>query len=94
MAPELPKYLKLVSAIFHYFFKKNTLAFFFPHRFMNIQSRLSYHALLVFLKLLVLKKKKCMCNRNNPHKVDIFPDEKITKKSKPTNQAQTKHKPR
>ena len=27
---------------------------------------------------------------NNAHDVDIFPDEKITKRSEPTNQAQTK----
>ena len=32
----------------------------------------------------------CMCNRDNAHDVDIFPDEKITKRSEPTNQAQTK----
>ena len=31
-----------------------------------------------------------MCNRDNAHDVDIFPDEKITKKSEPTNQAKTK----
>ena len=31
-----------------------------------------------------------MCNRDNAHDVDIFPDEKITKRSEPTNQAQTK----
>ena len=31
-----------------------------------------------------------MCNRDNAHNVDIFPDEKITKRSEPTNQAQTK----
>ena len=31
-----------------------------------------------------------MCNRDNVHDVDIFPDEKITKRSEPTNQAQTK----
>ena len=31
-----------------------------------------------------------MCNRDNAHGVDIFPDEKITKRSEPTNQAQTK----
>ena len=31
-----------------------------------------------------------MCNRDNFHDVDIFPDEKITKRSEPTNQAQTK----
>ena len=30
-----------------------------------------------------------MCNRDNAHDVDIFPDEKITKRSEPTNQAQT-----
>ena len=32
----------------------------------------------------------CMSNRDNAHDVDIFPDEKITKRSEPTNQAQTK----
>ena len=32
----------------------------------------------------------CLCNRDNAHDVDIFPDEKITKRSEPTNQAQTK----
>ena len=31
-----------------------------------------------------------MCNRDNAHDVDIFPDEKITKRSETTNQAQTK----
>ena len=31
-----------------------------------------------------------MYNRDNAHDVDIFPDEKITKRSEPTNQAQTK----
>ena len=31
-----------------------------------------------------------MCNRDNAHDVDIFPDKKITKKSEPTNQTQTK----
>ena len=31
-----------------------------------------------------------MCNPDNVHDVDIFPDESITKRSEPTNQAQTK----
>ena len=31
-----------------------------------------------------------MSNRGNAHDIDIFPDEKITKRSEPTNQAQTK----
>ena len=31
-----------------------------------------------------------MGNRDNAHDVDIFPDKKITKKSEPTNQTQTK----
>ena len=31
-----------------------------------------------------------MCNRDNTHDVGIFPDEKITKKSQPTNQTKTK----
>ena len=31
-----------------------------------------------------------MCNRDNFHDIDIFPDEKIMKRSEPTNQAQTK----
>ena len=31
-----------------------------------------------------------MCNRDTAHDVDIFPDEKITKRREPTNQAQTK----
>ena len=31
-----------------------------------------------------------MCNRDNAHDVDIFPDEKITKRSEPANQAKTK----
>ena len=31
-----------------------------------------------------------MRNRDNAHDVDIFPDEKITKRSEPTNQAQTR----
>ena len=32
----------------------------------------------------------CMCNRDNAHDVDIFPDAKITERSEPTNQVQTK----
>ena len=57
---------------------------------MNIHSCLSYHVLPAFLKLCVLKN-NCMCNRDNAHDVDIFPDEKITKRSEPTtNQAKTK----
>ena len=31
-----------------------------------------------------------MCNRDSAHGIDIFPDEIITKRSEPTNQAQTK----
>ena len=31
-----------------------------------------------------------MCNRDNAYDVDIFPDEKITKRSQPANQAQSK----
>ena len=31
-----------------------------------------------------------MCNRVNAHDIDIFPDEKIMKRSEPTSQAQTK----
>ena len=31
-----------------------------------------------------------MWNRNNAYNVDIFPDEKITKRSEPTNEVQTK----
>ena len=31
-----------------------------------------------------------MCNRDNACDVDIFPDEKITMRSEPTNQAKTK----
>ena len=31
-----------------------------------------------------------MCNRDTAHDVDIFPDEKITKRREATNQAQTK----
>ena len=31
-----------------------------------------------------------MYNRDNARDADIFPDEKITKRSEPTNQAQTK----
>ena len=31
-----------------------------------------------------------MCNRDNAHDVDIFLDKKITKRSEPTNQVQTK----
>ena len=31
-----------------------------------------------------------MCHRDNNHDVDIFPDEKITTRSEPTNQAKTK----
>ena len=31
-----------------------------------------------------------MCNRDNAYNVDIFPDEKITKRSEPTNEVQTK----
>ena len=32
----------------------------------------------------------CVCNQDNAHDVDIFPNEKITKRSEPTNQVQTK----
>ena len=32
----------------------------------------------------------CMCNRDNAHDVDIFPDAKTTERSEPTNQVQTK----
>ena len=56
---------------------------------MNIHSHSIYHKLPIFLKLLVLKN-NCMCNQDNAHDVDIFPDEKITKRSEPTNQAKTK----
>ena len=31
-----------------------------------------------------------MCNRDNAHDLDIFPDEKIMRRSEPTNQAKTK----
>ena len=31
-----------------------------------------------------------MCNRDKAHDVNIFSEEKITKKSEPTNQAKTK----
>ena len=31
-----------------------------------------------------------MCNQGNAHDVDIFPDEKITKRSEQTNQTKTK----
>ena len=31
-----------------------------------------------------------MCNQDNAHDVDIFPDKKMMKRSEPTNQAQTK----
>ena len=31
-----------------------------------------------------------MCNQDNFYDVDIFPDEKIVKRSEPTNQSQTK----
>ena len=31
-----------------------------------------------------------MCNRNNFYDLGMFPDEKITKRSEPTNQAQAK----
>ena len=58
---------------------------------MNIQSHLSYYALPT-LKLPVFKN-NCMCNRDNAHDVDdvdIFPNEKITKRSEPKNQAKTK----
>ena len=33
-----------------------------------------------------------MCNQDNAHDINIFPDEKIMKRSKPTNQAKTKIK--
>ena len=35
-------------------------------------------------------KKNYICNQDNAHDIDIFPDEKITKRSEPTNLAQTK----
>ena len=56
---------------------------------MNIHSRLSYHALPTFLKLLLLKN-NCICNRDNAHDIDIFPAEKTTKRGEPSNQAKTK----
>ena len=31
-----------------------------------------------------------MSNRDNAHDVDIFPDQKLTKRSEPTNQTKTK----
>ena len=31
-----------------------------------------------------------MCNQDNAHDADIFPDEKITKRNESTNQAKTK----
>ena len=31
-----------------------------------------------------------MCNQGNAHDADIFPDEKLTKRSEQTNQAKTK----
>ena len=31
-----------------------------------------------------------MCNQDNTHDIDIFPDKKTTKRSEPTNQAKTK----
>ena len=90
-----------MSAIFHYFqktnvflryFERSTLkrnliysCFFFPS-FHEHSLSLSLPA---FLKLRVLKN-NCMCNGDNAHNVDVFPDEKITKRSEPTNQAKTK----
>ena len=50
---------------------------------------MNYHALPVFLKVLILKN-NCMCNRDNAHDVDISSDKKITKRIEPTNQAKTK----
>ena len=48
---------------------------------MNIQSHLSYHGLPAFNFL--IQKMNCMSNRDNAHDVDIFPDEKATKRSEP-----------
>ena len=31
-----------------------------------------------------------MCNQDNAHDIDIFPDKKITKRSEPANRAKTK----
>ena len=56
---------------------------------MNIHSHLSYRMLSAFLKLLVLKN-NCMCNGDNAHDVDIFPDEKIMKRSESKKQRKTK----
>ena len=60
---KFPLFLKLVSTIFHSLIfrtkqieKKFNLVVFSSHRFMNIHSRLSYHGLPAFLKLLLLKK--------------------------------------
>ena len=61
---------------------------FSSHRFMNIHSCLSYHALPTFLKLVL--KKNCMCNWDNAHDVDVFQMTKITKRSELINQAQAK----
>ena len=60
--------------------KFNLQLFFSSHRFINIHSRLSYHGPPTFLKLLELKNEP-QSNRGNAHAVDIFPDEKITKRS-------------
>ena len=42
------------------------------------------------LKTSYFEKKNCMCNGYNAYDVDIFPDEKITQRSEPANQAQSK----
>ena len=71
-----------------YIEKKFNLVVFSSHCFMNIDSRLSYHVLPTFLKLVL--KNNCMCNQDNAHDVNIFPDEKNMNRSEPKNQAKTK----
>ena len=54
---------------------------------MNIHSCLSYYALPFRSSCF---EKVTVCVIKTAHDVDIFPDEIITKRSQPTNQAQTK----
>ena len=95
--------LKLVSAIFHYFYKTNVFLRYFEWSTLKIN--LTYicfffpssheHSLsLELLRAAHLLKTSCFKNELHVesrrwYDVDIFQDEKITKRSESTNQAQT-----
>ena len=95
--------MKLVSAIFHYFWKTNVFlcylerstfkrnltysCFFFPIISWTFTLTWATTGSLPSLNFLIWKM-NCMSNWDNAHDVDIFPDEKITKRSE-TNKPST-----